>query len=392
LKLLGEFERREGYAGWGIVSCAHWLSWKCGLSLVAARERCRIARALVALPRISDAMRRGTISYCKVRAITRVATPENEGTLLHVAEHGTVTHVERTVRLYRRTQRADELKQAVERHRERSLQWHIDHGGSFVIRGRLTPEQGVQVRKALEAAASELRAQEDASREARAAQSKEEREDEKLEAPHDAPAGRCADALVLIAESFLARGAAALAAGDRHLVTIHVDEAVLRDDANDGRCELEDVSSLPAATVRRLCRDASLVAIVEDADGAALNVGRTTRVVPPAMQRALATRDVGCRYPACSNTRYVDAHHIKHWADGGETRLENLALLWRRHHRFVHAHGFGIRRAGDRLQFVRPDGQWVPDVPRDVNVPAERGRRASQMVSLGKTRTHVNRS
>ena len=93
LKLLSEFERREGYAGWGIVSCAHWLSWKCGISLVAARERCRIARALEALPWVSEAMRCGRVSYCKVRAITRVATPENEQLLLQVAEHGTVTHV-----------------------------------------------------------------------------------------------------------------------------------------------------------------------------------------------------------------------------------------------------------------------------------------------------------
>src|SRR5215510_16309290 len=86
LRLLREFERREGYTGFGIASCAHWLSWRCGIGLVAAREKVRVARALEGLPKISDAMRRGTLSYCKVRALTRVATVDNEGTLLAVAE------------------------------------------------------------------------------------------------------------------------------------------------------------------------------------------------------------------------------------------------------------------------------------------------------------------
>src|SRR5215510_8069785 len=86
LKLLAEFERRGGHVGIGIASCAHWLSWRCGIGLIAAREKVRVAKALEGLPKISDAMRRGTLSYCKVRALTRVATVDNEGTLLAVAE------------------------------------------------------------------------------------------------------------------------------------------------------------------------------------------------------------------------------------------------------------------------------------------------------------------
>lgn len=349
LKLLAEFERREGYAGWGIVSCAHWLSWRCGLSLVAARERCRIARALEELPLISDAMRAGRVSYCKVRAITRVATPDNEALLLQVAEHGTVTHVETTVRLYRKAQSAEQLEQANQVYRERQLNHFVDDDGSFVIRGRLHPEQGALLRKALEAAARELHEQENASREARA----------------EPAAARNADALVLLAETFLAHGSAARAAGDRHLITVHVDEQVLRGgeaDTHEPRCELEDMGSLHPATVRRLCCDASLTTIVGDADGAALHLGRKTRVVPPAMHRALVARDVGCRFPGCTNTRFVDAHHIVHWADGGETSLRNLTLLCRRHHRYVHELGFSIERHGTRLRFTKPDGQHIPDV------------------------------
>jgi hypothetical protein len=364
LTLLGEFERREGHAGWGIASCAHWLSWKCGIGLVAAREKCRVARALETLPLISDAMRRGTVSYCKVRAITRVATPVNEALLLQIAECGTVTHVEKTVRLFRRAQLARELETANQRHAARSLQCFVDDDGSVVIRARLAPEQGALMIKAIEAATLTLQEAEDDSCEASG----------QPDRPVDRLAARKADALGLLAETFLAKGAAPLAAGDRHVVTVHVDEVVLRDETAEGRSELEDIAPLPPATIRRLCCDASLVTIVEDGDGEPLNVGRKTRAIPAAMHRALVARDVGCRYPSCTNTRFVDAHHIVHWADGGETSLENLTLLCRRHHRHVHEHGFSIARDGDRkLLFRRPDGRAVHDAPQPKACPSEQG-------------------
>jgi hypothetical protein len=364
LTLLAEFERREGHAGWGIASCAHWLSWKCGIGLVAARDKCRVARALETLPMTSDAMRRGTVSYYRVRAITRVATPANEALLLQIAEHGTVTHVEKTVRLYRRAQLARELETANRRHAERSLQCFVDDDGSFVIRARLAPEQGALVRKAIEAATLTLQQAEDDSREASG----------QPDRPLDCLAARKADALALLAETFLATGAAPLAAGDRHLVTVHVDEVVLRDQTAEGRSELEDAAPLPPATVRRLCCDASLVSIVEDSNGEPLNVGRKTRAIPSALHRALVARDVGCRYPSCTNSRFIDAHHIVHWVDGGETSLDNLTLLCRRHHRYVHEHGFTIERDGEgKLRFYRPDGRHVQDVPRPTACPSEEG-------------------
>jgi hypothetical protein len=176
-------------------------------------------------------------------------------------------------------------------------------------------------------------------------------------------AARRADALVVLAETFLAGGAGPLAAGDRHLVTVHIDEQVLRGEGEDGRCEIDGGPALPPATVRRLCCDGSLVAIVRDSDGDPLNLGRKTRAVPPAIRRALDTRDGGCRFPGCTNTRFVDAHHIHHWADGGETKLDNLVLLCRRHHRFVHEHGFRVEREDKRIRFMRPDGRAVPASP-----------------------------
>jgi hypothetical protein len=356
LVLLAEFERRGGHVGWGIASCAHWLTWKCGIGLVAAREKVRVARALEGLPRLADAMRRGVLSYCKIRALTRIATAENEDYLLSIAEAGTVSHVEKTVRLYRSTERAAELQAANERFAERGLSYYFDEDGSFVVKGRLTPEQGALIMKALQAAGDALREADtgqDASREARDSPS----------AAREPAAARRADALVLMAETMLAEGVAPLSAGDRHLVTVHIDEQVLRDETADGKCELEGGVALPTATVRRLCCDGGLVAIVEDANGNALDVGRKTRAIPSAMRRALDARDRGCRFPGCDNTRLVDAHHIHHWINGGETKLDNLVLLCRRHHRAVHEEGFRVEHEGDRIRFVRPNGCVVPESP-----------------------------
>ena len=168
---------------------------------------------------------------------------------------------------------------------------------------------------------------------------------------------RRADALSILAESFLAHGAQSLSGGERHQIVVHVDAETLRA-GTAGRCELEEGPSMPAETVRRLACDASVIAILEDRDGAALDVGRKTRSIPPAIRRALKARDRGCRFPGCPNTHYVDGHHVRHWADGGETRLGNLLTLCRFHHRQVHEGCVEIRILDDgAVRFLRPDGR-----------------------------------
>ena len=116
LVLIREFDEQEGWDG--CLTCAHWLSWRAGLSPGAAREHVRVARALGELPKLSDAMRRGKVSYSKVRAVTRVATPENEQSLLDVALAGTAAHVERIARAWRRIDR--NVEQAEERRQQRA--------------------------------------------------------------------------------------------------------------------------------------------------------------------------------------------------------------------------------------------------------------------------------
>ncbi|MCZ6711162.1 MAG: HNH endonuclease signature motif containing protein [Gammaproteobacteria bacterium] len=117
---------------------------------------------------------------------------------------------------------------------------------------------------------------------------------------------------------------------------------------------------------RRPTCDGSIVPIVENARGEPLSVGRKTRTVPPALRRALHRRDKGCRFPGCEQTRHVDAHHIQHWAHGGETKLDNLVLLCRYHHRQLHEGGYTIERRGFEFYFNDPTGRHIPATPEDL--------------------------
>jgi hypothetical protein len=155
LVMLREYDEGRGWNN-GFLSCAHWLNWRIGIDLGAAREKVRVARALPGLPRIADALRRGTISYAKMRAITRVATPETEQRLLDVALAGTAAHVERIVRAWRRTDRVIAAQEADALHLSRHLTTWIDDDGMVVLRGRLTPEIGSVVLRALQAASDQL--------------------------------------------------------------------------------------------------------------------------------------------------------------------------------------------------------------------------------------------
>jgi hypothetical protein len=136
----------------------------------------------------------------------------------------------------------------------------------------------------------------------------------------------------------------------------------LKADGTGAESEIEEGRNVSAETSRRLSCDAGVVHWLEDKKGEPLSVGRKTRTIPPAIRRALKRRDHGCRFPGCTCSRFVDAHHITHWADGGETSLNNLVLLCRRHHRMVHEEGFSIHsQAGGQVIFADPQGHYLPD-------------------------------
>jgi hypothetical protein len=343
LALIAELDRRRGWAEWGVKSCAHWLNWKCGIDLGAAREKVRVAHALEKLPRMAATMAEGRISYAKVRAMTRVADATNEDYLLNIALCGTASHVEDLVRGYRRAQDAAELSREAVQQRDQSLWYHTEPDGSITIRGRLPAEIGALFVKALLAAEDSLPIPKNVSAETSSDELHRLRK-------------RRVEALATMAESFLASGPQELAGGDRHQIVVHVDSETLKH-SHAGRCELEHGPSIAAETARRLSCDARVVRIVENERGEPLDVGRKTRTIPPAIRRALNSRDKGCRFPGCGFKRYVDGHHVKHWAHGGETKLSNLVTLCRFHHRLVHEGQVAIHTLDDgAFRFVRPDG------------------------------------
>ena len=156
LIVLAEFDRLEGWRPYGLVGTAHWLHWRCGFGFNAAREKVRVARALVELPKIRECFETGALSYSKVRAMTRIATPANQDVLLLVARHGTTRHVERLVSKWRGAERSRDVQRAGRQHAVRALRWHYDDDGCLVIRATLPPEQGALVIEALQAALDRL--------------------------------------------------------------------------------------------------------------------------------------------------------------------------------------------------------------------------------------------
>ncbi len=307
---LRRFDQEKGWARQGALSWAYWLNWRCGIALGAAREKVRVAQALGGLPLLDDALRQGQLSFSKLRAMTRIATPENEATLLELARHSTASQLERICRLYRQIQPQDP---AIAEAR-RSFVVRDTEDGMMKIEVRLRPDEAARVLAAC-----------DASAETRV------------------------DGLVAMAEATL-RGDAP----DRPPVEllVHVDAATL-----EGRTAHAGIS---AETSRRLLCDAGIIPVLENAEGTPLDVGRKTRSLPAALRRALFARDGGCRFPGCTHHRWVDGHHIRHWCDGGETNLRNTVLLCTSHHTLVHEGGFSIIVDGDGLRFLDRGGKDLP--------------------------------
>ena len=373
LTLIRRFDEGSGWAQHGALSCAHWLSWRIGLDMGAARERVRVARALGTLPLLDDTLRHGAISYAKARAITRVATPTNEATLVEMAQHATGAQLERICRGYRRvrarleSERPDSPTDEMQR---RFVHTTDTDDGMVRVEARLHPEEAALLMQAIDVAR-------------RAAWRQRTPADVSAETPP--PALARADALVLLAETFLSSAAGDGAARVERAVpvelVVHVAEAALTVDVADSdapsiggapdlthhHATLADGTAITIATAQRLACDAAVVRVTEDADGDVCTLTRRTRRISTTLRRALRLRDDGCRFPGCTN-RITDAHHVRPWARGGATTLANLCSLCRRHHRIVHEHGYRIERAADgELCFFRRDGSAVPTI--DARLP-----------------------
>ena len=368
---IAELDRRAtGNQFWGdLRSTAHFLSWRCGIDLATARAEVRVARRLSELPAIRDAFSKGELSYSQVRLLVRVATSETDQSLCDIARYCTGAQLERMVRSYRRL--LEIYADPAEANANRELSYFFDADGYLVIHGRLAPETGRVVKAALDAAAEQLRA------EAKRGDLLDVGADQAPGRPRIPAAANRADALVAIAESSLAQGLASRSGSERTQIVVHVDPEVLSGEGPGEHCELEDGPDLAPETARRLACDASLVVLVEDAEGQPLSVGRKTRKISPALARALKARDQGCVFPGCGQSVFVEHHHIEHWAAGGATDLDNLATLCWFHHHLVHEGGYRFERDGSsEFVFTRPNGTVVektrpPADPKDADLGME---------------------
>ena len=408
LKLIAEFDRRQAWSGYGIRSCAHWLNWKCGIAMAAAREKVRTARALEGLPAINEAFQKGSLSFSKVRAMTRVATEENEDYLLNIAEYGTAQHMEVLVKAYRTvsriadkpedfyaadiglTEEEQEKRRQEQQYENRMVSCYQDDDGCWIIKAKLPQEEGGLIAKVLKELGDKIadskncnetpeinEVPQKSAKNVSAETFSLDKKQEKLTFPQ-----RRAEALVAMAEHYLAssdhNSVLSLKGAERCQLIMHIRAGAGHHTRNFGASLGESLDGrwlIPHAA-RRLACDAGLLVVEEDEAGNVLNIGRRSRIIPPAMSRALAIRDGGCQFPGCCETRYVEGHHIKHWADGGETKLDNLVTLCRYHHRELHKGSFYLslkpeqinqapfklnnkpQRFAERLCFSKVDKFW----------------------------------
>lgn len=366
LELLAEFDRRGGWGGEGIMSCAHWLSWRTGLAIRTAQDHLRIAHALPELPLLRQAFSEGRLSYSKVRALTRVATPEREEELLHVALSATASQVERLVRSIRNIDRHRDESECGTIDSSSSWSWNLD--GSLSVTLRLSPLDGARF------LAGVVRAEYERTRTAGDPDLiTEPAPGEDTSDVAEKPPGHPGSAdLWRNVPSDIAP--AVVAMGDTMQTVIAAPEFIpgaelvvhTHDDADphlDDGPALEDVDVDEAACggavrkVKHARKRGGTRAVV-------LNYGRKRRMPTRKLMRVLFERDRCCQHPGCGRTRHLHAHHVTFWSQNGTTDPDNLILLCSAHHRALHRGEFAITAlGGQQFSFHRSDGSTIERAP-----------------------------
>jgi len=360
VELAAQLDAGGSWAGPGMRSCAHWLSVNIGVDVWTGGEMVRAGHALEDLPALHAAFHDGRLSFDKIRAVTRVATPADDAIWAMVAFHASGAQLNRICRGVMRALDADDPRRAGDALLNRGVRvwWRDD--GMLELMAVLPHEDGAIVMAAIEHAAQLVK------REEWRVPSPDQPE---LAAEHRTQPMLRADALLRLCEAFVAAGAREAVVAPTTQVVVHVDADVLATQTPGGRCRIEDGPWLSPAAVRRLSCDADVVTVTER-DGLPVDVGRVRRLITPRLRLALQSRDEGCRFPGCSvPAARTEGHHVRHWQDGGRTDLDNLVSLCKFHHRRHHDGCFVIRGdpSGD-FSFVAGDGKpLVPVVPREAN-------------------------
>ncbi|WP_311445644.1 HNH endonuclease signature motif containing protein [Frankia nepalensis] len=412
LVLVAAFDRRGGWRGQGFASCAHWLAWRCGVAVRTAREHLAVGHALETLPAVRAAFAAGRLSYSKVRAVARVAEPDSERAWLNHAQCCTAAQLERLAATCERLSGDHPAQRA-----GRRVSWRTERDGTLRLSAVLPADEGAQLVAAIDAARASLA--DTSPLPAAGEPDRPPADGEIVAAPRDRRAD--ADALVALAAGFLHRPAPGLLLPS-HTVTVHVDVDTLlradqpaagpdqpdgaggpvaaaddtdeargpstRDDAGPApagvhrrlfRADVEPGIGLSAGVLRRLGCDGLLRALLSDADGNPLYLGRRRRFPSRRLRDAVFARDHGmCTYPACEHTRWLHIHHLAEWvADEGATDIDLLTLLCGTHHRTVHDEGITLERGPDgTIIAILPDGRVLRPAP-----PVDPGPRATEILA-----------
>jgi hypothetical protein len=345
---LREFDAHDGWINSGFGSTAAWLAWRIDIGIVAAREHVRVARALGELPLIDSAFAAGELSYSKVRALTRVATPEIERGLLDIAMRASAAQVEKLATAYRRARVEPSTPAAAV---QRFIRRSDTENGMVRIEMQLSPEQANVVWEAMNTALDAGRDQvEDDSAESR----RGEVEPAVLQAEQ-------AGALVSVAQAYLQHSSRTLGSG-YELVMLTTKDQLEHGPGGVGGF-LRDGTPVPLHIARMLACDCSRVDVETSESGEILDVGRARRTIPSAIGRALWLRDGGCRVPGCGRKRHLQAHHIEGWAEGGKTSASNLVLLCSSHHTLVHEGQLHVSIRDGKLEFRNGHGREICPAP-----------------------------
>jgi len=325
-------DRNQQWLADGAADPGQWLSARFGIRRSTASQLVRVARRLQDLPVLREKFSSGELSLDQVDAISKIATAATEASLVEEMMGLSNAALDRAARRAN-PPAADDERTAWERRRlfiQRSL-------------------DGVEGHMSALLPGAELELVEQALRE------RADRMPVNPETGHVDPyPARLADGLVELCAT----------TGDETSrttqITVHTDLDALVETTSSGVAEIELGPVIASETARRLACD-SILEMAVYSDRCVLGVGRRSRTIPGWLRRQLCHRDGGCRFPGCGRTSWLHGHHIKHWADGGDTDLRNLILLCGYHHRFLHEHGWHIE--GDpagQLIFRKPDGTEYP--------------------------------
>ena len=336
-----EAEAAEVYLG-RYQDATAWLRWSCGVSGRTARRWVRVARALDGLPRLREALASGAVSVDQIELLVRVATPDNQAELLEVAAHHDLEELRREVKELERqaadTEEPEREPLWVDRAPRARTWWRDD---VLHIEGTVPGADGVLVETALLRLAAK--------------------------APRDEQSGLGREHEIRTGEALIQMASESLASDgdhDRATLVVHVNaHELMRGDATgwDAMARLFD-----PVDVARLACDARLQPAIDDPHGVTVGVGRTTRSIAGWLRRLVEGRDQGCRFPGCDRTRWLHAHHLTPWAEGGPTNLDNLVSLCGYHHRLIHRDRWTI--TGNPNQALVFHNKWG-EVHRPVKGP-----------------------